>query len=153
MNTKMNQRRLVTIAKIESAFLSQFQRKTIREITVTDICEQAEINRCTFYENYDGISDLAKSICRQIEKTASQMPHENGEYAWLFEYVLMHKSVFDVYFKIGAPLESDDYRSAYLRNGIYAVVKAWYKAGCQESAEEIDQLLKRIICQRVRDAY
>ena len=52
MNAKMNQRRLATIEKIESAFISLLQTKSVREISVTDICAQADINRSTFYENY-----------------------------------------------------------------------------------------------------
>lgn len=145
MNTKMNQRRLATIEKIESAFISLLQTKCVREISVTDICAQADINRSTFYENYADVFALAVSISRHIEEDAVQIPHKDGEFAWLFEHVSTHKDVFDVYFRINAPLYSLDYKSAYLRNGIYAVVKAWHEAGCQESAEIMNQLLKRII--------
>lgn len=148
MNTKMNQRCLATIERIESAFLSQIQTKSVREITVTDICTQAEINRSTFYENYADVFTLAVSISRRIEEDVARIPHDDGEYAWLFEHVLDHKDVFDVYFRINTPLDSADYKSAYLRNGIYAVVKAWYEAGCQESAEAMDRLLKRVIHRR-----
>ena len=148
MNVKMNQRRLATIEKIESAFLSLLQTKNVHEITVTDICAQVEINRSTFYENYSNVSAVAVKISRRIEEDAVRIPHEDGEFGWLFEHVLAHKDVFDVYFRINAPLDSTDYKSAYLRNGIYAVVKAWYEAGCLESAEAMDQLLKKIIHRR-----
>lgn len=148
MNTKMNQRRLATIEKIETAFISLLQTKSVREISVTDICTQAEINRSTFYENYSNVSAVAVKISRRIEEDVARIPHDAGKFIWLFEHVSAHKDVFDVYFRINAPLDSTDYKSAYLRNGIYAVVKAWYEAGCLESAEAMDQLLKKIIHRR-----
>jgi len=85
MNAKMNQRRLATIEKIESAFISLLQTKSVREISVTDICAQADINRSTFYENYADVFALAVSISRHIEEDAVQIPHKGGEFAWLFE--------------------------------------------------------------------
>lgn len=71
MNTKMNQRCLATIERIESAFLSQIQTKSVREITVTDICTQEEINRSTFYENYADVFNiyLATQKSLQLDQT------------------------------------------------------------------------------------
>ena len=84
---KDDQRCLATIERIESAFLSQIQTKSVREITVTDICTQAEINRSTFYENYADVFTLAVSISRRIEEDVARIPHDDGEYAWLFVHV------------------------------------------------------------------
>ncbi len=81
MNTKMNQRRQATIEKIESAFLSLLQTKSIREITVTGICTQAEINRSTFYENYADVFAVTVSISRQIEENVARIPNDDGEFA------------------------------------------------------------------------
>lgn len=141
----MNRSCAVTRQGIEATFLSLLQTNAMRKITVTETCEHAGVNRITFYENYADISALAQEICRNIETTVSELPHEKHEYAWLFEYVSANRDTFDGYFKIGAPLEVSDYRSAYLRNGIYAVVKAWFENGCQEPAEHMSQLLQRII--------
>lgn len=145
MNIRMNQRRIATREKIESAFIALLQSKAVREITVTEVCELAGVNRSTFYENYADVSALAQEICRRIESMVANLPRENQDYAWLFEYVSANRETFEVYFKIDAPLEVSDYRSAYLRNGIYAVVKTWFENGCQEPAEHMSQLLQRII--------
>jgi len=40
----------------------------INKITVTDICRVADVNRTTFYSNYDDISDLVKSIVSELHR-------------------------------------------------------------------------------------
>ena len=47
-----------TISSKEKVFIDMLLRKEINEISVTDICRVADVNRTTFYSNYDDISDL-----------------------------------------------------------------------------------------------
>ena len=53
---------------INNAFASLLQDKRLSEITVSDICKVADINRSTFYEKYDDVSDLADAYAKGIEK-------------------------------------------------------------------------------------
>ena len=53
MHTKSNQRHQNTIATIEAAFVSLLNEKELKDISVSELCEEAEISRSTFYENYD----------------------------------------------------------------------------------------------------
>ncbi len=45
MNTKNNQRHQDTIAAIEVAFVSLLKEKELKNISVSELCEKAEINR------------------------------------------------------------------------------------------------------------
>ena len=51
MNTPNNKRRKESQEKIIRVFLNLIQSKEVPEITVSDICKQANINRSTFYAN------------------------------------------------------------------------------------------------------
>ncbi len=142
MNTEMNKRRLATMDRIEAEFFRLVQHKSLKEISVADLCERAEINRSTFYANYNDLNALAAAWCRKIEKQVAELPHEDGDYAWLFEYVHANKEVFSVYFKLAMPPESDNYKSAFVRRGIYAVVKAWIENECAEAVEEMAKIIR-----------
>ena len=55
MNTKNNQRHQDAIAAIEAAFISLLNEKELKDISVSELCEKADISRSTFYENYADI--------------------------------------------------------------------------------------------------
>ena len=52
MNTPNNKKRKNSQEKIEKVFIELIQTKEIYEISITDICKKANINRTTFYSNY-----------------------------------------------------------------------------------------------------
>ena len=58
MNTPNNKRKRNSQEKIEKVFIQLIQKKNITEISVSTICEKANINRSTFYANYLDIYDL-----------------------------------------------------------------------------------------------
>lgn len=47
---------------IREAFLGKLKKKSLREITVKEVCETAEINRATFYKYYNDCYDLVSQI-------------------------------------------------------------------------------------------
>ena len=75
-----------------------------------------------------------------------ELPHEDGDYTWLFEYVAENKEIFSVYFKLAMPPEDSDYQSAFRRRGIYAVVKAWFEGGCHDMPSYMSDLLTSLVC-------
>ena len=58
----MDRRVKYTKNLIEDTFLNLLEKKDIGSITVTEICEIADINRATFYRYYIDIYDLLKNI-------------------------------------------------------------------------------------------
>lgn len=47
---------------IEQSFFELLRDKPVGKITVTELCEKAQINRATFYKHYLDISDLMEKI-------------------------------------------------------------------------------------------
>ncbi len=58
----MDRRVQYTKHVIEDTFLSLLEQKDISSITVTEICEKADVNRATFYRYYIDIYDLRQKI-------------------------------------------------------------------------------------------
>jgi len=142
MNTEMNQRRQNTLDSVETAFFQLIQNKALKEISVSELCKAAEINRSTFYENYDDLNTLASAWCRKVENLTAAQLHPDGDYVWLFEYVLANRDIFTAYFKLAMPPKAEDYQSAFRRRGIYAVVKAWLENGCTETADDMNRVIR-----------
>lgn len=59
---KGNRRIIYTKQIIKDSLIQLLQDKKIHQITVTDICKTADINRGTFYTHYKDAYDLLKSM-------------------------------------------------------------------------------------------
>ena len=62
MNIKNNIRYKMSSEKIETAFLTLILNYKYDDITISQVCKQAGINRSTFYCHYDDINDLIIKI-------------------------------------------------------------------------------------------
>ena len=51
---------------IEESFLELLQQKSAAKITVTELCQKAEINRATFYKHYLDIPDLLEKLEEEL---------------------------------------------------------------------------------------
>ena len=143
MNTKNNQRHQDTIAAIEAAFVSLLNKKELKDISVSELCEEAEISRSTFYENYTDTFALANTYAEKIEKSVAEQPHADGEFAWIFEHIKANADVFTIYFKLGMRKKSADYKTLFFTNGVYAIAKMWFEGGCVEPPEQMGEIVKR----------
>ena len=143
MNIKNNQRHKETINGIDAAFVSLLNEKELNDISVSELCERAEINRSTFYENYADVFALANAYAEKIENQIADQPHTDDEFAWIFDYIKTNVDVFEIYFKLGISKKSADYKELFFRNGVYAVAKMWFEGGCVESPEQMGEIIKR----------
>ena len=121
MNTKNNQRHRETIAAIDTAFVSLLKEKELKDISVSELCEKAGVNRSTFYENYADVFALANAYSEKIENQVVDHPHTEGEFAWIFDYIKANADVFE----------------------IYSVAKMWFEVGCIEPTEQMGEIVKR----------
>ena len=88
----MDRRVKYTLKIIEETFLNLLEEKDISNITVTEICNIADINRATFYRYYIDIYDLLKKIEGNfIDKIKNSTPIENiSEYTvYKFSYEIL----------------------------------------------------------------
>ena len=143
MNTPNNKRYRDMTESINAAFASLLQNKEPRDITVTDICEIAGIERSTFYAHYNDVAVLANDYAAQIEKQVSEQQHTDDDFSWIFDYIKKHPDLFKNYFKLGVSQVSSDYETIFFRNGAYSVAKMWFDGGRIESSEQMGKIIKR----------
>ncbi|MDZ4992546.1 TetR family transcriptional regulator [Clostridium perfringens] len=77
---KGNRRTLYTKKVIKESLIELLKTKEIHQVTVTDICKKADINRGTFYTHYKDAFDLFQSmedeLFDQILKYIKEIPVE-----------------------------------------------------------------------------
>lgn len=64
--TTMDLRIVKTKRSIRNAFLNLLNQKPLEQITVTELAQQAEINKGTFYLHYHDIYDLAHQLQTEV---------------------------------------------------------------------------------------
>ena len=167
MNTPNNKRRKETRDKISKVFITLLQTKEINEISVTDICKLAKINRSTFYVNYLDVYDLADKIGQDLEQDVFSLyqeerdtNHNSNNFLKLFNHIKDNQIFYKTYFKLKMDqsfiikdydyhlskiIYDDkyiDYHMEFFKAGLTAIIKKWLSNGCKESPEEIENILK-----------
>ena len=167
MNIPNNKRKKDSIFKIEKVFLELIQTKEINEISVTDICKKANLNRTTFYSNYIDIYDLADKIREKLEtevfslyKGIDENRYNSDNFLKLFKHIKENQIFYKTYFKLGfdknliikeydysqASLyyneDKIDYHIAFFKAGLNAIITKWLYEGCKESPEEMIEIIK-----------
>ena len=123
--------------------ISLLQDKSLHEISVTDICDLAQIDRSTFYAHYDDIAALANVFSEKTEKMVQSQSGSAEDYTWIFTCIKEHPQHFAAYFKLGIREVTADYKSLFLRSAVHGVAKLWFENGCIDPVEEMGVLIKR----------
>ena len=107
MNKPNNKRKKESIERIEKIFLNLIQSKEINEITVTEICKEARINRSTFYANYLDVYDLTDKVVAKIESNVYHLyeeeretKHNTNDFLKLFRHIKDNQIFYKTYFKL-----------------------------------------------------
>lgn len=64
--SQMDRRQKKTRLAIEKALLELLQTKSIDMISISELSEKADINRKTFYNNYNSVEEVAQGIDRKV---------------------------------------------------------------------------------------
>ena len=171
MNIKNNSRYKASSEKIETAFLTLILNHKYEDISISEVCKQAGVNRSTFYCHYDDINDLIIKIEGKFAKeTASifnfgeRQTHE--AMVELFKFVKENKFFYkaflnipyittaeistkiDVLKHIGENNLIDKsnrmgifYRASFFGAGIKEMCRLWLQFDCKETPEEMASLL------------
>ena len=62
MEKKDNQRTRLTRLLLKNSLIALLQKKPIYQITVSELCSEAELNRSTFYKHYGNVQDILQEI-------------------------------------------------------------------------------------------
>ena len=167
MNTKNNKRRKASREKIESIFYELIQTRELNQITVSDICKRAGLNRTTFYVNYADVYALADTVRLSLENAMDEMYREDRErgvnsndYLRLFRHIAENQMLYKTYFKLGYDQEQKivrydtqlakehfdnrlvEYHCEFFKGGLNAIIKMWLAGGCRETPEELYEVIQ-----------
>ena len=125
MAVKNNRRTQMTRLLLKTALKELMQEKAFSQITIKDICTQADLNRTTFYLHYNDqlnlLTDLENEVCEKTleylknVKPAADAP---GMIEAFLRYVQENASLFRVlFFNAGG----EDFRSRFIQNSMAAL--------------------------------
>ncbi len=158
MNKKNNRQHQDTTQKIIGAFWTMLKTEPFQNITVSELCSQAEINKSTFYGIYDDIKELSLDVIEKIDTHLYEMGKEQkqGNLTWLFQHILEHREDYSVYFSLcgrfsynyavcisSSDMETDYFKTFWV-NGIHAIVKTWLSDGCTDTPEKMNEVVQSI---------
>lgn len=86
MTIKYDRRQVKTKQQLLLALLSCIEQKGLEHVTVTDIANEANLNRGTFYLHYQDVRHMVRQIMNEkielLSKLITQIdPYEHGQYA------------------------------------------------------------------------
>lgn len=156
----MDARKRYTLNIIKQSLLSLLKEKPIEEITVSEICSRAEINRTTFYRSYDNQYALLESLQDEIleeikEAVTKQNPNPDELYLLMLsliyenrgEWLILMGSNADPrisrkithfisdYFNVSDKSEAGKMKYRYILSGSAGLLEYWIRTGMKESPE------------------
>ncbi|KRO03383.1 hypothetical protein IV54_GL000289 [Levilactobacillus paucivorans] len=170
VGVKNNRRAQYTQRVIQETVLSLLENQPITAISVTAVCELADVNRTTFYRYYTDVYDCVASIEKAF--VASLQPFHESTPSEALEHLLTafyrDRKLSNLVFVEGKtkildrmrelmdqsgprPPEITAYQGAYIGAGIQSVLKAWVKGGMAESPHEMTQIIIDTILARNLD--
>ncbi len=155
---------------IKEAFLKFLKDKPLDEITIKEICLEANINRATFYRNYEDLYHLFEEIENEMIQEAFPNGIDSYDIAQLLE-VIYHNQVFykeffnnhlqssfiknltnkmkhsfaNTLIQNGVYNEQDyDYHFHFALHGATGILREWFDNGCEPPPKEFAELLLKI---------
>ena len=171
MNIKNNSRYKASSEKIETAFLTLILNHKYENITISQVCTQAEINRSTFYAHYDDINDLIIKIESKFAKGMATI-FNYGErqthqaFVEMFAFIKENKYFYKAFLNIPYVTLAETntkmevlknigektnittsrnidlyYRASFFGAGIKEMCRLWLEYDCRETPEHMAEIL------------
>ena len=165
----MNNKKKKSQETIEKIFIELLQKKEINEISVSDICKIAKLNRSTFYANYIDIYDLADKLKKDlanevlnIYSNERELKTHSHDFLKLFKHIKDNQIFYKTFFKLNYDNDYKqfedffdydlfskhykdkielDYHINFFMSGLNAIIKKWLNDNCNLSPEEINKIL------------
>lgn len=159
-----------TKEKLHQALLKLLRTEPLTKITVRELCTEANVNRTTFYVHYGNVADCFQEISSkiliemrtQLRKKAGCTPTDflhiyfriakenqiifrvihstNIQDPMIREMVNLSNEFLN--HAMYVPKENENLAYTYILSGFYGMVGAWLQDGCQESEEELQNIMR-----------
>lgn len=94
MENKIDLRVIKTRKTLYESLINLLKEKTFEEIKVSDICENALVNRSTFYSHYSDKYELFSSLINDLKLSLSKELNKNKNFSNTREYYLEMLKIF-----------------------------------------------------------
>lgn len=150
------------------ALYELIQTHRVQDISVSELCESAQVNRTTFYNHFDNVGTLARAARESIlADYAQQFEGNNDGYTpdnllIMFRHFYNNQIVYRTYFQLNPsygelldfydhnlaarhyPGQKDNlvrYHAEFFAAGITAIIRRWLGNGCKETPEEMVKII------------
>ena len=175
MNTKNNRRMQMSKKMIRDSLIELLETTSINQISVRSICENANVNRSTFYKYYSSQYNLLEEIENELLSALNygvSRTDGNVNYIQLLEFISENKEIFRVLLgdnantafaqkintlpavteileqrlsKIKCSDTELQYLKKYLLAGGFELIRMWIMNGCKEAPEEAANIFLKIM--------
>ena len=161
---------------IRESVFKLHKKRSLGDITVKDICEDADVNRATFYRNYLDIFDLYEKIEEGLAMDALKGEEPGKNRYTVFEIIYKHRTFYKDYLsmrltssllkitvrtlmdQIGELLkkrgtfdeEQFEIAFQYNYNGIVGATRDWLTKGCPQEAKEFADIVYGMVAKQFR---
>ncbi|MFV0362949.1 MAG: TetR-like C-terminal domain-containing protein [Suipraeoptans sp.] len=154
---------------LKNALLELCQNKELKEITVSELCKKASINRTTFYKYYtlpqdilqdyiDEMFQLQVNLFGQPDSVMDKAALIDG-FAESLEILLREKYAYQLYMKLGMmpanfidrfldvinPHKGNIDLCYFISGGMSALITRWLKSGCRETPREMAEIIYQYV--------
>lgn len=175
-----NQRKKASQERMFKALYELVQTKRLVDISVSELCSLAKVNRTTFYNHYDNVGALAKAARDNImQEYANQFEGNKDGFTpknllIMFYHLRDNQLIYNTYFLLEPrydellnhynrnqarqhfPGQNENqicYHAQFFAAGLNAVVRSWLAGGCKETPEEMVQVITTEYGRKVSDDY
>lgn len=172
MSKRMDRRVLLTKTLLRDTLAELMVDRPISKITVKELCEQAGVNRSTFYVHYDDAYDLLRQVEREVIEnltnylaryTDDRMPIKESNLKGILEYAKDNADLFTVLLKersfqsdlfklvklVPFQYEMEGWEKRYILDfslsGCIGLLHTWLEEGAVEPPDEMAALILKMI--------
>ena len=163
MNMNNEQKNSYVRKQITATLIDLLKKKSLSEISISELTDKAGIGRVSFYRNYQGKEDILKEESNRLIREWGKLYESNPESApetlfpSLFDFYRDHKDFYTTLYNAGLSsimMETiigtiqikpdmknlEAYMKSFWAYGIYGWLLEWIKRGMPESGKELSAL-------------
>lgn len=149
---------------IATAMMQILSKEKMSTLTVSQVCKRAGVSRMAFYRNFDGLEQVLYEYYKPKIAAIFDTVRESSQYSAKFYIQLNFFDTFGDFLLLSSeqgfePIiqrifteeiekfyasESDEYWTAFMSSGVYAIWRKWLFDGRQRPLEEIMEFLKKL---------
>lgn len=150
--------------QITKALISLMGRKKINDISISELCDKAQVGRASFYRNYDSKEEVIRHHTEAlINGWADEIDRDpsasiSSFFQSLFQHFQKNQSFYKILYRqnmsttilaaIRSRLNMDKdiglsslYARAFTAYGIFGWIDVWFSNGMKETPEELNRII------------